>query len=82
MAEAVTLGDVEQILDELSLLMSSNGSLLQQLLQESPLLRTSLLQAQLLLGRHDEIDLSVRCAADTVCAHTESPLQLFLVAWS
>ncbi|KAL8450510.1 hypothetical protein Emag_003139 [Eimeria magna] len=59
-AEGVTLGDLEQMLDEIALLVPSTGSLLQQLLQESPLLRAALLQAQLLLGRHDQLDLSVR----------------------
>ncbi|KAL8434160.1 hypothetical protein ACSSS7_003342 [Eimeria intestinalis] len=57
-AEGVTLGDLEQILDEIALLVPSTGSLLQQLLQEGPLLRAALLQAQLLLGRHDQLDLS------------------------
>ncbi|KAL8448670.1 hypothetical protein Emed_003579 [Eimeria media] len=57
-AEGVTLGDLEQILDEIALLVPSTGSLLQQLLQESPLLRAALLQAQLLLGRHEQLDLS------------------------
>ncbi|KAL8270955.1 hypothetical protein Esti_005110 [Eimeria stiedai] len=62
-AEGVTLGDLEQILDEIALLVPSTGSLLQQLLQEGPLLRAALLQAQLLLGRHGQLDLSNVSAA-------------------
>lgn len=59
-AEAVTLGDLEQLLEELRLLLPSTGSLLQQLLQEGPMLRSALLQAELLLGRLDGINLRVR----------------------
>ena len=59
-AEGVTAGDLEHLLDELRLLLPSTGSLLQRLLQEKPLLRSALLQAELLLGRLGGTELLVR----------------------